>query len=307
MLGGKSAGTAGLKGDLMLRTSIIVVILLLASCTASNQEAECTRAVLQSAVDDYVAAQEAGDPSKMHFATTVKYIQDMEEISKEEGIWNTPLPIAFHRSFLDVKTCMTFTEVIVTEGDHPYVLGTRLKVEDGEISEIHSLVTDKDDWLFNADNYLKYSTAEDWRVLNPEERVSREELIAAGNAYFDHFSDQSVDIPFNTPCARLEGGLYTTPDFDDPNASCDIGFPENGTLPMTGRSYVVDEDMGTVNIFLHFGNPPGAPDSHTFRLVNGKIRYVHTLTLTVPGTPTEQIMGGSPEAKPEIQGQGGQD
>ncbi|MBN2321213.1 MAG: hypothetical protein JXR49_19190 [Acidobacteria bacterium] len=293
----------------MIRAIIgIAILVCFASCVPEENVATspangCTREVLQTAVDSYLAAQEAGDPSKMLLASHVKYVEDMNEVRKEEGLWNTPLPIAFHRSFLDVETCRTFTEVIVTEGGHPYVLGTRLKVENGRISEIDSLVTDENAWLFNAENYLKYSTAEDWRVLNPDERVSRRELIAGGDAYFDHFADRTVEIPFGIPCVRLEGGIYTARDFDDPNASCDIGFPVD-RLPMTERSYVVDEDMGTVNIFLRFGNPPGAPDSHTFRLVNGKLRYVHTLTLTVPGIPNEQIMGRQPEAKPKSQAPG---
>ena len=270
---------------------------------AAGQAKGCTRAVLQTAVDNYLAAQEAGDPSEMLLASRVKYVEDMKEISKEQGLWNTPLPIAFHRSFLDVDACRTFTEVIVTEGSQPHVLGTRLKVEDGRISEIDSLVTSKGDWLFNADNYLEYSKAEDWRVLNADERVDRQALINAGNAYFDHFSDKTVQVPFGTPCARLEGGAYTAREFDDPNATCDIGFPVD-KLPIVDRSYVVDVDMGTVNIFCRFGNPPGAPDSHTFRLVNGKIRYVHTLTLKVPGVSDEQIMGRQPKAKPKDQAPG---
>jgi hypothetical protein len=282
----------------MLRTILCTALLLCCSCAGTDQPTECTREVLRSAVDGYLAAQEAGDLSKMQLADQVNYVQDLEEVGKEAGIWNTPLPIAFHRSFLDVDACRTFTEVIVTGGDHPYVLGTRLKVDNGKVSEISTLVTDKEDWLFNADNYLKYSEAEDWRILNPDERVSRQALIDAGDAYFDHFADRSVEIPFGIPCARLEGGMYTTRDFNDPNASCDIGFPVD-RLPMTDRSYVVDVDMGTVNIFLRFGNPPGAPDSHTFRLVNGKIRYVHTLSLTVPGVPSEQIMGRQPGTKPK--------
>ena len=68
---------------------------------------------------------------------------------------------------------------------------------------------------------------------------------------------------------------------------------------MLDRSYVVDEEMGTVNIFLLFGNPPGAPDTHTFRLVNGKLRYIHTLTLTVPGVDPDDIMGRQPKPKPK--------
>jgi len=202
------------------------------------------------------------------------------------------LPIAFHRSILDADGCRTFTEAIVTQGDKAVVFGTRLKVENGKIAEIDSIVTRKSDWLFNADDYLKYSKAEDWRVLNAPERMDRETLIKAGNAYFDHFSDHDVKVPFNTPCARLEGGMYTTKDFNDPKASCDIGFPEGkDKLSILERNYVVDVEMGTVNIYCRFGNPPGAPDSHTFRLVNGKIRYVHTLTLIPPGASIEQIMG----------------
>jgi hypothetical protein len=290
----------------MIRAIASIAILLCstslvrAGSVAASSAKGCSRAGLESAVDSYLAAQRAGNLSKAPLASKVKYIENMTEIKKDQGLWNTPLPIAFHRSIFDIDSCRTFTEVIVTEGRHPYVLGTRLKVEDGKISEIDTLVTKKGDWLFNADNYLKYSKAEDWRVLIANERMDRQTLINAGNAYFDHFSDKAVQVPFGTPCARLEGGLYTTRNFDDPKASCDIGFPED-KLPIVDRSYVVDVDMGTVNIFCRFGNPPGAPDSHTFRLVNGKLRYVHTLTLNVPGVSSEQIMGRQPKSKPKSQ------
>jgi len=281
----------------MIRGIVSIALLL---CTTSFVRAEnCTRGMLQAAVDGYLAAQTAGNLSKAPLASKVKYIENMTEIKKEQGLWNTPLPIDFHRSLLDVGSCRTFTEVIVTEGGHPYVLGTRLKVENGKISEIDSMVTKKDDWLFNADDYLKYSKAEDWHVLNANERMDRQALIDGGNAYFDHFSDTNVRVPFNVPCARLEGGMYTTKNFDDPKASCDIGFPEGTKLPILDRSYVVDVEMGTVNIFCRFGRPPGMPDSHTFRLVNGKIRYVHTLTASVPGLDFEKIMGPDPKPKPQ--------
>ena len=285
----------------MIRTILSISLFL---CSASLFQTEmamaaqskgCTRATLQAAADSYIAAQRAGDPSRMSLASNVKYVQQWTEINKEEGLWNSPLPVAFHRSLLDVDACRTFTEVIVTDGNQ-YIIGTRLQLEDGKIAEIESLYTKKGDWLFNADNYLKYTVMEDWRILNADERVDRQTLIKAGDAYFDHFSDRNVQVPWGIPCVRLEGGIYTARDFNDPNASCDIGFPVD-MLPMTERSYVVDVDMGTVNIFCLFGNPPGAPDSHTYRVVNGKLRYIHTLTLTVPGVPSEQIMGRQPEPK----------
>ena len=39
--------------------------------------------------------------------------------------------------------------------------------------------------------------------------------------------------------------------------------------------------------------------SHTFRLANGKIRYVHTLIPSDPGLDFNAIMGPSSRAKPK--------
>jgi hypothetical protein len=41
---------------------------------------------------------------------------------------------------------------------------------------------------------------------------------------------------------------------------------------------VVDRDRGAVVGFVDFDNEK-TPDSHLFRVENGKIRYIHTLTV----------------------------
>ena len=61
----------------------------------------CTRESLQTAVDSYVAAQKVGDRTKMVLADKVKYLENMGEVAADKGLWNTALPIAFSRSFLD--------------------------------------------------------------------------------------------------------------------------------------------------------------------------------------------------------------
>ncbi len=245
---------------------------------AAEAHAACTRPQLQAAVDSYLAAQRAGDRAKMAFADAVTLRENMSPIAADQGLWNTPLAIAFSRSILDVDRCKTFSEVIVTQG-HPYVIGTRLTVSDGKIAGIDSLVTQKGDWLFNAHNYLKYSRSEDWRPLPPAERVPMQRLIDAGNEYLDQFSDKLVQAPWGIPCARLEGGAYTNRK-KDPHATCKVGIPR-GVLYIVNRDYVVDEKLGVVNIFCRFGNSQtGMPDSHTFRLVKGKFRYVHTLSVS---------------------------
>jgi len=242
--------------------------------------ATCTRASLQAAVESYLAAQKSGDSKKMTFADKVKYLENMSEVAPDKGLWNTALPIAFSRSLYDKDRCRTFSEVIVTEGAHQYVIGTRLSVDNGKITGIDSLVSDKGDWLFNANAYLKYSSKEDWSAPKPGEGATMLTLINAGNNYLDLFSDKFVKIPWGKPCARLEGGAYTNRSAD-PNASCEIGIPP-GILYIVNRDYVVDEEQGVINIFCRFGNSTtGMPDSHTFRLVGGKIANVHTISVNL--------------------------
>ncbi len=208
------------KGKIVLRKILAACV---GSCVAASAYAQpptppappptavCTRGELQAAVDSYVAAQKSGDVSKLAFADKVVFKENMATSPRATafGLWNTALPVALSRSFLDVTRCKTFTEVIVTQGDHPYVIGTRLYVDNRKITRIDSLVTDKGDWLFNANAYLKYSGAEDWTAPKGEERLTGQQLINAANSYLDMFSDKFVKTPWGRPCARLEGrGVY---------------------------------------------------------------------------------------------------
>jgi hypothetical protein len=246
--------------------------------------------MLQAATESYIAAQKAGNVSKMSFAPKVKFLENMSEIAKEKGLWNTPLPIALHRSIYDVGRCKTFSEVIVTEGGHPYVIGTRLTVKDGKVTEIDSLVTQQGDWLFNAQDYLKYSKAEDWSILSIDDRVSRQALIDAGNQYFDAvFLDSGIRAPWGSPCARLEGGAYTNAKNEDKDTCKVDGAISGGGLFIVNRTFVVDEEMGVANVFCRFGTNTGLPDSHTFRLVAGRYRAIHTITVNNTGSKTIEL------------------
>jgi hypothetical protein len=249
--------------------------------------AGCTRAELQKSVDKYLTALKRGNSTLMPLAPQARYIENRKEIPFGQGIWQTPLDIDLHRSLLDIEACETFTEIIHANGSHPYVLGTRLKIAGEKIVEVEALVTDRDDWLFNAANYLKYSSQEKWNILPPAQRSDRQTLIKAANAYFDIFSDRSAQVPWGIPCARLEGGAYTNPN-NDPKASCTGGPPLEGSVQIVNRRFVVDPDMGTVVGLVDFGAENGWPDSHIFRLENGKVRYVHTLTVCPNGCELPQ-------------------
>ncbi len=265
----------------MFRRIIIFIILLSCIFTflINTTSEEFTRPGLQAAVDSYLQAIKKGDISGLPLTPKAKYIENMEDSVLGEGIWKTPLKIDFNRSIFDVEAGETFTEIIITDKNHPYVIGTRLKIQKGKITEVESIVTDKGDWLFNADNYLKFSSAEKWDIIPPEKRTDRKALIAAADAYLNMFDDPSgrTKVPWGYPCARLEGGVYTGRGI--PQDTCEVGIPEQGNIKMVKRHYVVDEAMGSVVALVRFGGDNGLPDSHLFRLENGKLRYVHTLTI----------------------------
>jgi len=266
----------------MKRTALLWVALTgaLLVPTRGFAQISCTREGLQRAADLYVAAQTRGDTSAMPLATGLGYMENAAPADISNGLIKTPMKIDHHRSLLDTATCQTFTEAIVTNKEKPYVLGTRLRVNHDKIAEIETLWTTTGYWLFNADTYLQYSSTEKWDVIPVDRRDTRTTLVAAASAYLDAFLEGKMDlVPWGVPCNRTEGGAHTGRGAADD--SCQVGVPSG--VNIANRRFVVDETIGAVVAFCTFGagnaaGGSGAPDTHLFRVENGKLRYVHTLT-----------------------------
>jgi hypothetical protein len=246
----------------------------------SHAAISCTRAGLEEATRLYIAAQTRGDASGLPLAKNVGYWENIAPADIKTGFLTKAMKIDHHRSFVDESTCQTFTEVIVTDKAAPYVLATRLRVNHDKIADVEILWTTTGYWLFNADAYLKYSSTEKWEPIPAAKRDKRGVLVAAANAYLDAFLEKKIDqVPWGFPCVRIEGGAYTGK--GTPKDSCEVGVP--GGVNIANRRFVVDEVMGTVAVYCTFGaggpsGGSGAPDTHLFRVENGKLRYVHTLT-----------------------------
>jgi hypothetical protein len=240
----------------------------------------CTRAGLQEAVNLYVAAQTKGDITGLPLANGLGYWENNAPADVKPGFITKAQKIDHHRSLLDTDSCQTFTEIIVTDKAAPYVAGTRLRVNHDKIAEIEIIWTTTGYWLFNADEYLRISSSENWDPIAAEKRSSRGDLVKAANAYLDAFLEQKMDlVPWGYPCVRIEGGMHTGK--GTPADSCADGVPTG--VNIANRHFVVDEVTGSVVAYCTFGaggpyGGSGAPDTHLFRVENGKLRYVHTLT-----------------------------
>jgi hypothetical protein len=274
------------------RTSVILGAvaaggLLFAAHSASAQG--CTRDILQGTADDYIAAQETADPTKMHMGLWVSYNEQMQDATMATGVLSKPMKVDFHRELLDTTACKIFSEVVIVDPAHPYVIGTVIQNGGGPgivgpdvIGGIDSVWTDKKvGWLFNPANTKKYSEAENWGPIPAADRDSRQTLQAAADAYLDLFNNKNAKVPWGTPCARLEGGAYTSkaqPGSLNPDDSCNVGVPSG--VPIVDRNYVIDPDLGAVSVLSHFGKDQ-EPDFHTFRVEHGKLKYVHTITACI--------------------------
>src|ERR1700688_2052476 len=246
----------------------------------SHAQISCTREGLKAATDLYIAAQTKGDTAGLPLAMGLGYVENFKTMNINEGLIKTAMKIDHTRSLLDTSTCQTFTEVIVSDKANPYVLGTRLRVNHGLIAEIEMMWTTTGYWGFNVDNYLKYSSSEDWGAIPAAKRDTRATLESAASAYLDAFLEGKMDlVPWGLPCNRTEGGMHTGK--GTPDDTCQVGVPSG--VNIANRHFVVDETIGAVVAFCTFGagsatGGSGAPDTHLFRVESGKLRFVHTLT-----------------------------
>jgi hypothetical protein len=263
----------------------------------------CQRGGLQQAVSLYLAAQAKGDTSGLPLANGFGYQENMQMADIKTGFLSKPLVIDKHMSLYDDQTCQTFTEIIVTNKETPYVAGVTLRVNHDKIAEISVIWTTTGYWLFNADNYLKYSSEENWGPIPADRRNKRGELVSAANAYLDAFLEAKIDMtPWGYPCVRTEGGMTTSIGSDAD--TCESGMPAG--VNIGNRRFVADEVTGSVVVWCTFGagtpaSGTGTADTHLFRVENGKLRYVHTLTNMLQssfGGPTgTEADGPAPKGK----------
>ena len=268
-----------------MRALIQLSTTVAAMAFATGAHAQCSRASLENVAGGYVKAQTAGNASLLPLAKGASYAENDQVMDIGRGVLAGPLKIDFTRNLYDTTQCIAFTELVAATDPHPYVILTRMEATGkGKVSKIESVVTDAGDWAFGADKYLAITREQDWDEIPADKRDSRAVIQAAADAYLDNWGNPALPVPHGTPCARLEGGMFTGTRNPTGN-TCDMGaFPEK--LNVTHRRYVIDESHGAVVVFHDFpwidaGLPkdPGTPSGQMFRVEGGKTRYIHEVTV----------------------------
>jgi hypothetical protein len=283
-------------------------ILGISALLAGQAAADCTRELLGDVASKFIASAKApGNTFKM--ASGVKYTENYKNAEIAKGVYSKAINIAHTRTLLDGPACGIYVEVIAPDNNPGYQLATQVFVDkDGAANKVEVVITssakDSNSWFYNGKRALQVLLKEEESGQRKEipagQRASREHLKGVADAYFTIFGGKGggpKKIPnFSKGCLRQEGGFPKQLD-----CSLMVGKPTQakGTAPSCGttaasthhpdiRGYIIDEAVGSVEVFAKFA---GAPDSHDFRIENCEVVLVHAVTTTLGGAMSGLMSG----------------
>jgi hypothetical protein len=302
---------------------IISLCLILGVFISCSGDKNPDRTALVALMEQYLSALAEHDPSGVPFASDVKCVENTEPTPIVKGLWETATagPTQFKIFVADpVEGQIGFIGVI-EENNKPTILGARLKVVDGKITEIDHLVVHSGDRPLHPNmSQVRPGLLEPVKFY---ERVPRERMLEIANLYYEAIVQDNGEIaPFADECQRRENGSITANDqTQTPEEAEKDDFSVFRKMTCSDQlstgvmSYItdinrrrfiaVDEEMGLVfafSIFVHNGEPevmkitgvPGIteranrwgpfdlPAAHIFKIRNGKIYEIEAIGYVAP-------------------------
>lgn len=252
-----------------LVSAVLLSGLVLGSSIAQAQSRfTCDRACLADLTDRYFVALAAGDPRQLPLAPTVKYTETGIEKPIGEGLWQRVEGLPRYRlNLYDTETGGIGVHAVVAERGVETLLSVRLKVEEGLITEVETLIIPGDSRIVGYQPEDMKAPTRVWsRTIPVVERNSRYEILAAADAYFRAFETNGtaeyIPPPLLPDTDRIENGiLYTNTRIGDlVTSTARSGFDAGNFAGMQVRDRrypVVDTETGAVMSLVRFGDPMG--------------------------------------------------
>ena len=270
----------------MKKKTVVLTILLCAffvgACNSKKADETAglpDREPLVKLMDQYLAALVKHDPSGVPLAADVRLVENIVPTPIGEGFWKTATggPTEFKIYVSDpVDNQVGFMGIMEDDGK-PVLVAARLKVANGQITEITHMVSSMSLERGVPDTLIT-PRAGLVTKLTPAERIPRDQMMKAAFAYYDaiQFNDGTL-APFADDCQRRENGGTASNNQapPPPEGSTPVGMAAFGRLKCgeqlsTGimgyitlinqrRLAAVDEEMGLVMIYSMF-NHEGEPN-----------------------------------------------
>jgi hypothetical protein len=301
-----------------------MAILLVASGALAAPQAKpfpkkCDRACLNGAVDSYLAAVVAHDPSQVRLAPKVELVENTVPMKPGEGLWKTAsaLPASFKIYVPDPVSEQAGFLGVMKESDKPILLALRLKLHRGQIVVAEHLIAR--DLRENSLKNLETPRPALLATVPPADRNSRDDMIRIASMYYPALTGADAnDTPFADDCVRRENGMQTT---GNPPPATPGGLGSMGALGCeaqlkTGtfnyikriepvRVMIADPETGLVFGLSHFRHPmkeksvtitgvPGVtsvplnidpfdfPAAHIYKVTGGKIHEIEAMGFRLP-------------------------
>jgi hypothetical protein len=210
-------------------------------------ESKCDRACLEGFVNQYLAALAARDPSKLSFASDVKFTENTAKLKVGEGFWVTANGTGtFKLYFAEPEAGQVGFIGTMREWDNPVIFCLRLKVTGGKIAEVEDFVVRDAGAAKNLE--AMSPNPQFLKAVPAAERASREELVKTANMYFSGLqnNDGKGVYPFADDCNRVENGTQTT---NNPDAYKTLP-PSNG-VPLLSMGCEAQFKTGYFKIVTH--------------------------------------------------------
>ena len=167
--------------------------------------ADCDEACLKSVMDGYLAALAAHDPSRLKVAPTVRFTENGVAIPLGEALWVTFSGLGSYRhDFYEPAAGAVISYVTMKENGTPGYLMVRLKLADGQLTQIETVVNR------DAPASLTQPVYEPlWDQVEPKtQRLTRQQLIDGALGYMRAVAlEKGALAPFGESCIRLENGM----------------------------------------------------------------------------------------------------
>jgi hypothetical protein len=273
--------------------------------------ATCDRACLKASLEKYFQAVFKHDPQAVPLFLGYRHTENALLVKLGEGAWKSMTSVGqVDRRYYDPVSGQAAFFGVLNEGAEPTVSTVRIRVEDGKITEAEWIIARRiaagingfdaqgkpQAYAFSPDNLALHPIEQ--RVVPPAQRLSREELIAITNSYFDGITAHDGSMIMAHPgCSRVENGQTVSGDPSArpgsppppppapgarPASSCSANLQNFNLSNVAARRFpVVDTEAQIVLAYAVFIRRPGSPSRRNafaewFVIDTNKIRHVYS-------------------------------
>ena len=176
--------------------------------------ASCDKTCLEDIAAQYRAAYVKHDPSALPISPTVRFSENNIEMPFPDASWDTVTKeVGPPLTFSDPETGQVAVITAIMQRDIPGFLAIRLRVENGEITEIEHMLSTKRNLsspptpIGDVAKYTHEPVIE--QTVPVADRLPREALIELGDGYFKTLqrNDGTIHTRFAPDATRRENGM----------------------------------------------------------------------------------------------------